>query len=114
MTKTNWREEFERDYDITNPAEWTLGIVAETLIHARVEPFGSDASHITKLLRDLVEKTRQDAISESLDSVGEEWQHKAWHDPSCPAHTNHMRPESECNCVFSVLDDIIRRHRDQE
>lgn len=34
--------------------------------------------------------------------------HKAWHETTCPAHTNNMRPESECDCLYSFIGNEIR------
>lgn len=32
---------------------------------------------------------------------------KMWHEVDCPAHSNQMRPESECNCIFSHIEEEL-------
>ena len=35
--------------------------------------------------------------------------HRGWHEIDCPAHSNQMRPESECNCIYEyVLSSLLK------
>jgi hypothetical protein len=48
---------------------WTLGIVAEAIIHGRQRP-NRDASHITRLLRELVDEKCLEAAKAVAERVG--------------------------------------------
>lgn len=42
-----------------------------------------------------------------LEGVKEHGTHKWWHELSCPAHSNQMQPEDECDCLYeAVMEDI--------
>jgi len=41
------------------------------------------------------------------DRFDEKVMRTAWHETSCSAHCNNMRPEKECNCLYGyILTDI--------
>ncbi len=54
-----WEKEFDSNYDINKVEEWTLGIIAMTLVHSKKYKQGSDASYLTAKLRKLVEQAIQ-------------------------------------------------------
>lgn len=37
----------------------------------------------------------------------EGWENVAWHEVSCPAHSNQMQSEDKCNCLFSFAKEFI-------
>ncbi len=41
----------------------------------------------------------------SLEKINIE--HYLWHEKDCPAHSNNMRPEDECNCVYRAAKEGI-------
>lgn len=42
-------------------------------------------------------------LEEALEMFDEFIYRKAWHETSCPAHSNNMRPEKECNCIYDFI-----------
>ena len=50
-------------------------------------------------------------LTKALENARREFEklvvHKAWHESSCPAHSNQMRPENECNCIYDFIQDEI-------
>ena len=46
--RNNWEKEFDKNYDINNSQEWTLGIIASVAVHARTKRVGEHMSYIIK------------------------------------------------------------------
>jgi hypothetical protein len=77
-----FEKEFDNDYDINNVDEWTLGIIASILMHARMSKFGEDASYLTEKLRRLVsqeltkERERIVAMVEGMKMARSEYKYE--------------------------------------
>ena len=70
MKKQKWEKEVDKDYDINNSNEWTLGIVASALSHGRMTP-NKDASYITRKLRKLIAQQKEEikkVVKKDLDN----------------------------------------------
>lgn len=52
MTENTWEKEFEEEYGSLPLEQWCVGLVAAVMSHNQLEPFGSDASHITRKLQE--------------------------------------------------------------
>ena len=46
-------------------------------------------------------------IESKLSKLSNKIDREAWHEANCPAHSNQMRPESECNCLFSYIKESV-------
>lgn len=42
-----------------------------------------------------------------LDEIFWPTQVRWWHETSCPAHSNNMRPESECDCLLGAVNEDL-------
>lgn len=36
-----------------------------------------------------------------------EFVQKGWHEKDCPAHTNQMRSEKECTCLYGFVVELL-------
>ena len=45
--------------------------------------------------------------NEWIEEKAGEFMRKMWHANDCPAHSNNMRPESECSCTLQAADEYI-------
>jgi hypothetical protein len=77
-----------------------------------------DCSALIPIVSLIQEKSKQEGALEAIEEINETWTHKGWHESDCPAHTNQMRPESECVCsfgvVYEILDDMKRKITNNE
>ena len=42
-------------------------------------------------------------IQQKIDKVLEEYIKEMWHEINCPAHSNQMGKEEDCNCLYSFV-----------
>lgn len=46
-------------------------------------------------------------VKDVLVKLRNEFYLKGWHDIGCPAHSNQMMPEKECNCFYGFVHEKL-------
>lgn len=70
----------------------------------------------TKLLIELVRremkeqetKIRKEIKSQLIKEIEENVVREGWHEMNCPAHSNQMGKEKECNCLYGFLLTLLK------
>lgn len=69
MSKTDWEAKFDAEYGTTSINLMAVGIVAQSIYHAQTEPADADASHITKKLKQIIERIEREAYRNGVEDA---------------------------------------------
>lgn len=63
----------------------------------------NDTHGLRSVIAGLLELSKQETHKE----IAEQFIHRGWHETNCPAHTNQMGKEEDCDCIFSFILELL-------
>ena len=67
--------------------------------------------NVINFIEELLHQATSKAREEERRRIKTNLIHNGWHETSCPAHSNNMGSESECDCLYSFVLESLKKDK---